>query len=179
MLTNAVVCLNHWWGYAFSLSRVALDFLVPHSAISAAARQYLYTRVFPWLFFVEFMENLYVDFSTCMQTVEMCKICVKLLITKTLSIYYQTHFKIIFSNKSTFNTLEILYIYLAHAYNACGRCNVFTVSVLPSVHRGGGSRHERFLTQYLPKHEHVLALDPLPLGMSTFLALQHEVCNRY
>ena len=27
-------------------------------------------------------------------------------------------------------------LYLAHAYNAYGECNVFTVSVLPSVHGG-------------------------------------------
>ena len=29
--------------------------------------------------------------------------------------------------------------YLAHACGACGECNVFTVSVLPSVHKGQGA----------------------------------------
>ena len=57
--------------------------------------------------------------------------------------------------------------YLAHAYNAYGKCNVFTIFCLSSVHSGGGgggvSRH-RF-TQYLANVlglEHVLVKDPTP-----------------
>ena len=49
--------------------------------------------------------------------------------------------------------LHITYNYLAHALSAYGECNVFTVSVLPSVQGGGG-------------YEHILAY-------------QREVCNRY
>ena len=34
-------------------------------------------------------------------------------------------------------TYENTRYYLAHAYNACGECSVFTVSVILSVHKGG------------------------------------------
>ena len=47
--------------------------------------------------------------------------------------------------KSNLNDLKIfLYslpninIYLAHVHSAYGECNVFTIFVLPSIHRGGG-----------------------------------------
>ena len=56
--------------------------------------------------------------------------------------------------------------YLAHAYNAYGEYNVFTLSLLPSVHRvgwgGGSSGHYQFLAN-LPRHEHFLAKDPHPI----------------
>ena len=41
--------------------------------------------------------------------------------------------------KSAHNTIKVHFhvtFYLAHACNACGKCNVFTVSVLLSAHRG-------------------------------------------
>ena len=50
------------------------------------------------------------DFSTCSrQTVQICKISVKTPYDETLSIYYQTHFGINFSN--TFDTFKVLYIF--------------------------------------------------------------------
>ena len=59
---------------------------------------------------------------------------------------------------------------VATSYNACGECNVFTMSVLPSVHRrGGGGRFG---------HEHFLAQPPLPSENEHFLAFG-DLCNQY
>ena len=47
----------------------------------------------------------------------------------TCQIYYQTAVQLYCAHS--------IY-YLAHAYNASGECHVFTMTVLPSVHKGGG-----------------------------------------
>ena len=36
------------------------------------------------------------------------------------------------------SSLAFLRYYHAHAHSTYAECNVFTISVLPSVHRGGG-----------------------------------------
>ena len=80
-------------------------------------------------------------------------------------------------------TSALLY-YLAHGYNAYGECNVFTLSVLPSVHMGGGGGAglgictiwliSKGLSTFWLRTTH-----PHPPGDEYFLAYQREIFNRY
>ena len=54
--------------------------------------------------------------------------------------------------------------YLAHTHSPYGQCNVFTVSVLSSVHGGGGVGQMHYLAN-VPQIEHILAIKVLmPVG---------------